>query len=162
VTARERARRLAVLEAAVAKRAEAEAASPYSAILEAMTREQLRALLDLVDESNAGLLTEAESLARFAATPGPGRAIRMDAVTGRNRDRRLLALEATAAVRAKAEADAAVNEALDDLLGHLSRDQLRQAIHLGRSVRDGALTMAEAMAGLRADPDFAQAMGWRP
>jgi len=75
-------------------------------------------------------------------------------VTPRDRERRLAALEAAAALRAKAEAANAVA----DLLTVLSRQQLRAVVHVARDLRDGKMTETEAEERLAAVPGIAEVL----
>jgi len=63
----DRHRRLAVLEAKAAEKAAAEAAIDWGLFF---STDQLLALLETVELSEAGAITEAEAEARLAAVPG--------------------------------------------------------------------------------------------
>ena len=69
-TARERERRLAMLEAAAALRAKAEAANAVADLLEHFSTAQLRVLLEAARDFHAGKLTETEADAAVRACPG--------------------------------------------------------------------------------------------
>ena len=75
-------------------------------------------------------------------------------MTARERERRLAALEAAAALRAKAE----TANAVADLLAAFSRDQLRALLRAARGFNDGTLTVAEADAAVRACPGLHEAL----
>jgi len=74
-------------------------------------------------------------------------------VSARERERRLAALEAAAAVRTKSEAAAAVR----DLLAHFSTAQLRVLLEAARDFHAGVLTEAEADAAVLACPGLTEA-----